>query len=92
MTLPATEPAEEDKPFTEIVRKHVQAYYLSHGDSLPSSGVYARLLPLVEKPLIETTLEVTAGNQLKAAKILGINRNTLRKKIKELDIKTRREP
>ena len=84
---PVTESIEEDKPFTEMVRRHVQAYFKTHGDSLPSSGVYARLLPLVEKPLIETTLEVTAGNQLKAAKILGINRNTLRKKIKELGIK-----
>ena len=76
----------EDATLPEIVRQHVQAYFKSHGEDLPSSGVYDRLMPLFEKPLIEATLEATLGNQLKAAKVLGINRNTLRKKIIELGI------
>jgi two-component system nitrogen regulation response regulator GlnG len=50
-------------------------------------GVYQKILNEVERPLIEKTLEVTMGNQLKAAALLGLNRNTLRKKINELEIR-----
>ena len=57
---------------------------------LPPSGLYDRVLKVVEKPLIERTLIATKGNQIKAAKVLGINRNTLRKKIRELDIRIKR--
>lgn len=48
--------------------------------------LYKYVLEAVEKPLIEHALERTYGNQLKAAKILGINRNTMRTKIKKLGI------
>jgi len=48
--------------------------------------LYKYILEAVEKPLIEHALERTYGNQLKAAKILGINRNTVRAKIKKLGI------
>jgi two-component system nitrogen regulation response regulator GlnG len=48
--------------------------------------LYARVLLLIEKPLLEAVLERTDGNQVKAAEILGINRNTLRKKITDLSI------
>ena len=48
--------------------------------------LYKSILEAVEKPLIEDVLERTEGNQLKAAKILGINRNTIRTKIKKLSI------
>ncbi len=80
-----------DLPLPEIIRMHVQTYFNSHGDALPCAGIYDRLMPLFEKPLIEVTLEVTDGNQLKAAQLLGINRNTLRKKISELRIETLRK-
>jgi DNA-binding protein Fis/ribosomal protein S18 acetylase RimI-like enzyme len=70
----------------DIVREQVRSYFRLHGDGLPSSGIYDRLMPLFEKPLIEVTLEATGGNQLKAAKLLGINRNTLHKKIRDLGI------
>ncbi|MEI6729797.1 MAG: helix-turn-helix domain-containing protein, partial [Pseudomonadota bacterium] len=82
--------SENTLPLPEIIRKHVQNYFVGHGDSMPSSGVYDRLLPLFEKPLLEVTLEVTDGNQIKAAAMLGINRNTLRKKINQLGIELSR--
>ncbi len=69
------------------VEAHLRQYFAAHtGDNLPAPGLYDRILPLVEKPLIEMTLRATGGNQIKAAFVLGINRNTLRKKINELAI------
>ena len=69
------------------VEAHLRQYFAAHsGDDLPPPGLYDRILPLVEKPLIEMTLRATGGNQVKAAAVLGINRNTLRKKIAELGI------
>jgi two-component system nitrogen regulation response regulator GlnG len=62
------------------------------GDSLynEKKGVlYKSILEIIEKPLIEHILERTEGNQLKAARILGINRNTIRAKIKKLGIDLR---
>ncbi len=57
-----------------------------HGESLPPPGLHDRVLREIELPLIALTLSATRGNQLKAAELLGINRNTLRKRIRELDI------
>jgi len=62
-------------------------YFSAHGDLLPPSGVYNRVMREVEKPLIERSLKATNGNQIKTAALLGINRNTLRKKIRELGIR-----
>jgi len=54
---------------------------------LEKEGIlYRSILQVIEKPLIENILERTDGNQLKAARILGLNRNTLRTKIKRLGI------
>jgi DNA-binding protein Fis len=50
--------------------------------------LYKEILEVIEKPLLEHILERTEGNQLKAARILGINRNTIRAKIKKLGINT----
>jgi two-component system nitrogen regulation response regulator GlnG len=49
-------------------------------------NLYSLVIERVERPLIELTLKTTRGNQIRAAQILGINRNTLRKKIAELNI------
>ena len=68
------------------VERHLRDYFTSHGESLPPPGVYDRVLREVERPLIILTLDATRGNQIKAAQILGLNRNTLRKKIRDLDI------
>ena len=72
------------------VAKHLRRYFELHGGHLPPSGLYHRILREVELPLIETALDATGGNQAKCAELLGINRNTLRKKITELDIRVAR--
>jgi two-component system, NtrC family, nitrogen regulation response regulator GlnG len=68
------------------IEQHLKTYFSAHGDGLPAGGLYDRILREVERPLIIQTLQATRGNQIKAAEILGLNRNTLRKKIRELDI------
>jgi two-component system nitrogen regulation response regulator GlnG len=70
----------------EAVERHVAQYFAESGSDLPPPGVYDRILREVERPLIERCLAATRGNQIKAADLLGLNRNTLRKKIRELDI------
>lgn len=70
----------------EAVRGHLEKYFKAHTHSLPASGLYDRVLVEVERPLLELTLEATEGNQLQAARILGINRNTLRKKLQLLGL------
>jgi two-component system nitrogen regulation response regulator GlnG len=68
------------------VAEHLETYFRTHQDSLPPAGLYDRILAEVEKPLIEKCLAVCNGNQIRAADLLGLNRNTLRKKIRELGI------
>jgi two-component system nitrogen regulation response regulator GlnG len=68
------------------VEKHIKRYFDLHGDSLPPPGLYNRILKEIELPLIALSLSATRGNQIKTSELLGINRNTLRKKIKDLDI------
>ena len=72
------------------VERHLQRYFDQHGSMLPPPGLYARILREIEAPLIEIALAATAGNQAKCADLLGINRNTLRKKITDLDIEVTR--
>ena len=90
---PAMEPlsgeGEADK-LTGSVGKHLRRYFDLHGGTLPAPGLYQRILREVELPLIEIALDATGGNQAKCADLLGINRNTLRKKITELDIRVTR--
>lgn len=72
------------------VARHLQRYFDLHGGQLPPPGVYDRILREMEIPLIEIALDATGGNQAKCADLLGINRNTLRKKITDLDIRVTR--
>ncbi|MFK7870414.1 MAG: response regulator [Roseobacter sp.] len=72
------------------VERHLKRYFDLHGNMLPPAGLYGRVLREVEAPLIEIALEATGGNQAKCADLLGINRNTLRKKITDLDIEVTR--
>ncbi len=72
------------------VERHLRRYFDQHGTLLPPPGLYARILREIEAPLIEVALSATSGNQARCADLLGINRNTLRKKITELDIEVTR--
>jgi two-component system nitrogen regulation response regulator GlnG len=72
------------------VERHLRRYFDQHGGELPPPGLYARILREIEVPLIEISLAATSGNQARCADLLGINRNTLRKKITELDIEVTR--
>jgi two-component system nitrogen regulation response regulator GlnG len=75
-----------DDSMTGSVEKHLARYFDAHRDGLPAPGLYGRVLHEIEKPLILLSLQSTHGNQLQAAKMLGLNRNTLRKKIRDLQI------
>ncbi len=74
----------------EAIERHLSEYFAAHEGALPPPGLYERFLRELERPLIEATLVATRGNQLRAAAVLGLNRNTLRKKIRELDIEIAR--
>ena len=81
-------PAEEDEPqsLAVAVEQHLTRYFLAQGDRLPPPGVYDRIIQEVERPLISICLAATRGNQIRAAQLLGLNRNTLRKKIRDLGL------
>src|SRR5690625_3513381 len=80
----------EDQSLGATVERLLRDYFDAHADGLPATGLYERVLREVEKPLLQLTLAATRGNQLKAAQVLGLNRNTLRKKIRELEIEVLR--
>ncbi|MEO1773583.1 MAG: nitrogen regulation protein NR(I) [Pseudomonadota bacterium] len=84
--LDGEEAGEVGRTLGAAVELHLRRYFQLHGESLPPDGLYDRVLREVEMPLIALTMAATRGNQLRAADVLGINRNTLRKKIRELDI------
>lgn len=78
--------ADQELSITRAVELNMQAYFNSFGEELPPPGLYHRVLSDLEYPLIMATLTATRGNQIKAAEILGLNRNTLRKKIRDLGV------
>jgi two-component system, NtrC family, nitrogen regulation response regulator GlnG len=71
---------------SQAVEYNMQKYFAEFGEDLPPTGVYDRVLAEFEKPLLLACLTATRGNQIRAAELLGLNRNTLRKKIRELNI------
>jgi two-component system nitrogen regulation response regulator GlnG len=81
---------DENRGLAAAVKRHLQVYFSAHDDGMPSEGLYDRILCEVEKPLIELSLAATRGNQVRAARLLGVNRNTLRKKIQRLKIPVKR--
>ncbi|QFQ89288.1 response regulator [Paracoccus kondratievae] len=86
--VPLGEPA--NMRLAQSVEMHLQRYFDLHGDQLPPPGLYDRILREIEKPLLEIALDATGGNQLRCADLLGINRNTLRKKLTDLNIEVTR--
>ncbi len=89
---PFSDTQEEAADLSEAVERHLGDYFLSFGQELPPTGLYTRILRKVESPLITAALVATRGNQIRAADLLGLNRNTLRKKIRDLGIKVIRTP
>ena len=92
LTGQTTEPprAAGGEKLSASVARHLARYFDLHGGALPPPGLYDRILREIELPLIEIALDATGGNQAKCADLLGINRNTLRKKITDLDIRVTR--
>ncbi|MGL4495270.1 MAG: nitrogen regulation protein NR(I) [Beijerinckiaceae bacterium] len=76
----------------EFTEQYLASYFSSFGSRLPPPGLYHRVLRELEGPLLTAALYATRGNQIKAAELLGLNRNTLRKKIRDLDLKLMRHP
>jgi two-component system nitrogen regulation response regulator GlnG len=85
---PISEPEQgrEADSLSAMVERHLTRYFLEHGDRLPPAGIYDRVLQEIERPLISICLAATRGNQIRAAHLLGLNRNTLRKKIRDLGL------
>ncbi len=81
--IPAPAAAE---PLAVAVERHIRDFLAGSQDGIPMQDIYDRVIAEVERPLIEMTLAATRGNQIRAAAILGLNRNTLRKKIRDLGI------
>lgn len=80
----------EDENLGTAAERHLARYFDAHGDQLPPDGLYERILREIERPLISLSLAATRGNQVRAADLLGLNRNTLRKKIRNLGIQVTR--
>jgi two-component system nitrogen regulation response regulator GlnG len=78
------------KGLSASVERHLREYFAAHENGLPSSGLYERILQEVERPLLSIALSECRGNQLRAAELLGLNRNTLRKKIRDLGLEAGR--
>jgi two-component system nitrogen regulation response regulator GlnG len=72
------------------VERHLGDYFAAFSNGLPPPGLYHRILREIEYPLLSAALAATRGNQIRAADLLGVNRNTLRKKIRDLDIQVYR--
>ncbi|SOC03464.1 nitrogen regulation protein NR(I) [Stappia indica] len=89
LSQPAPSVEEEENAQIDLsgsVERYLNTYFQAFGDALPPPGLYHRILREVEYPLIGAALAATRGNQIKAAELLGVNRNTLRKKIRDLDV------
>ena len=82
----AAEAGDEPQSLSQSVEHYLTQYFLAQGDKLPPPGVYDRIVQEVERPLISICLAATRGNQIRAAQLLGLNRNTLRKKIRDLGL------
>jgi two-component system nitrogen regulation response regulator GlnG len=83
-SMPAS--TDDEASFATLVERHLTAHFAEYGERLPPAGLYDRVIREVERPLIAISLAAARGNQIRAAQLLGLNRNTLRKKIRELGV------
>ena len=81
---------DENLTLENLIEKRISKLLSSFDDNSINMNVYDKFIRTVEKPLIENILNYTRGNQIKASSILGLNRNTLRKKISELGVTVRK--
>ena len=79
-----------DENLSNAVERYLAHYFSGFDEGLPPPGLYHRILREVEAPLLSAALAATRGNQIRAADLLGVNRNTLRKKIRDLEIQVYR--
>ncbi len=86
------EVAGDDQSLAEMVERYLAGYFTSFNGELPPPGLHDRIIREVERPLISAALTATRGNQIRAAELLGVNRNTLRSRIKLLDIQIFKGP
>jgi nitrogen regulation protein NR(I) len=82
----AAAPTAAAEGLSDAVERHLVEYFANFKDTLPPPGLYHRVLREIEGPLIGAALAATRGNQIRAAELLGVNRNTLRKKVRDLDL------
>ncbi len=87
-TLQPAAGAQGPASLEEVIAQHLASEFAGAPDDLPPAGLYDRVLEMVERPLVRLTLAATRGNQVRAAEVLGLNRNTLRKKITDLKLDT----
>ncbi len=88
---PAERPGDA-KDLSELIERHLADYFAGFGKNLPPPGLYDHVIRQVEVPLLSAALAATRGNQIRAAELLGLNRNTLRSRIKALDLRVFRTP
>jgi two-component system nitrogen regulation response regulator GlnG len=83
-TLPTSQ--EDEATLTTMVERYLAKHFAEYGERLPPAGLYDRVIREIERPLVSIALAAARGNQIRAAQLLGLNRNTLRKKIRELGV------
>ncbi len=86
LPAPILSPVLTQKGLSYLVAEFLTVYVNEHRQHLPIGSLYDTVIAEVERPLIEIMLKLYEGNQKKTAEVLGMNRNTLRKKIKELGL------
>jgi two-component system nitrogen regulation response regulator GlnG len=79
-------PSDEPATLSALVERNLASYFAGQPAGIPPVGLYDRVLADVERPLFQLTLAATRGNQMRAAEVLGLNRNTLRKRLSDLGI------
>jgi two-component system nitrogen regulation response regulator GlnG len=72
-----------------LVERNLASYFAGQPGGVPPVGLYDRVLADIERPLFQLTLAATKGNQMRAAEVLGLNRNTLRKRLHDLGIEAK---